>query len=85
MGRRLAVRLVLGVAKRMGLSAVSRVRFVRGRTDPVNCSAFAQSLDLTAAAGAGFVGFIFDAIQSAIDVGVARYDLNVLARLRERN
>ena len=54
-------------------------------TDLVNCSAFADSLDLTATAGAGFAGFIFDAIQSAIDIGVARYDLNVLARLRERN
>ena len=54
-------------------------------TDLVNCSAFADSLDLTATAGAGFAGLIFDAIQSAIDIGVARYDLNVLARLRERN
>jgi len=57
----------------------------RWMTDSVNCSAFADSFDLTGAAGAGFAGSIFDAIQSAIDIGVARYDLNVLARLRERD
>jgi hypothetical protein len=60
-------------------------RVISRMNDSANCSAFADSLDLTAAAGAGFAGFIFDAIQSAIDIGVARYDLNVLARLRERN
>jgi hypothetical protein len=60
-------------------------RVISRMTDSVNCSAFADSFDLTAAAGAGFAGSIFDAIQSAIDIGVARYDLNVLAGLRERD
>ena len=75
-----------GLAAVVGITRPTTTGVVSFRmTDLVNCSAFADSLDLTATAGAGFGGFIFDAIQSAIDIGVARYDLNVLTRLRERN
>src|SRR5271165_2558476 len=60
-------------------------RVISRITDSVNCSALRESLELTGAPGPDFAGFILGTIQSAVDVRVSRYDLNVLARFGERN
>ena len=46
---------------------------------------FAGKRELVAGAGARFAGFVFSAIEPAINVRVARYDLDVLARFGKRN
>src|ERR1700691_5408509 len=58
-------------------------RVISRITDSVNCSALRESRGLVAAAASGFAGFVFSAIESAINVRVAAHDLHVLARFGE--
>src|SRR5579862_578033 len=63
----------------------SASRVISRMTDSVNCSALRERRGLVAVADSGFAGFVFSAIEPAVDVRVASHDLHILARFRERN
>src|ERR1700722_17088465 len=61
-------------------------RVISRITDSVKRSALEESFGLAAAARVGWTGFILlGSVKSAIDIRVTRHDLDILARLGERN
>src|SRR5271170_3014306 len=60
-------------------------RVISRMTDSVKRPALAESFGLVAASRSSGAGFILRSIQPAIDFGVARHNLDVLARFGKRN